>query len=116
MLGILVYTYLNAYTGLDLKVFKLDSIISLISSGEKSIETGIPIHHDSSFSPDFILRVTQDPYTQSCISKDKVILVNGTSPGPELRLVEGNIYWIRVFNDMDNNNLTMVCKPVSSHK
>jgi FtsP/CotA-like multicopper oxidase with cupredoxin domain len=64
--------------------------------------------HDSSFSPDFILRVTEQPYNQSCISKSEVILINGTFPGPEIRLKEGDIYWIRVFNDMKDKNLTMV--------
>lgn len=67
-----------------------------------------PVFHDASFSPDFILNVTEKPFTQSCISKPAVILINGTSPGPEIRLAEGKIYWIRVFNDMDNQNLTMV--------
>ncbi|KUJ16576.1 putative laccase [Mollisia scopiformis] len=65
------------------------------------------MRHDSSFSPDFILRVTEQAFTQSCITKNEVIVINGSTPGPELRLTEGNVYWIRVFNDMDNNNLTM---------
>ena len=64
--------------------------------------------HDSTFNPDFILVVTEQEFTQSCITKPKVLLVNGTSPGPEIRLVEGGVYWIRVMNAMDNNNLTMV--------
>ena len=64
--------------------------------------------HDSSFVPDAILRVTEQEVTQSCITKPGVVLVNGTSPGPEIRLVEGQVFWIRVYNDMDNQNLTMV--------
>jgi L-ascorbate oxidase len=52
--------------------------------------------------------VTEQEFTQSCITKSNVILVNGTSPGPEIRLAEGNVYWIRVFNDMEQNNVTMV--------
>ncbi|TVY68705.1 Multicopper oxidase aurL2, partial [Lachnellula suecica] len=102
LLLILIYTYLGA--GLDLK---LSSLVSLISTAEEDIASTAPIHHDSSFSPHHTLRVTEQPFTASCIAKDKVILINGTSPGPELRLVEGNIYWIRVYNDMDKNNLTM---------
>jgi len=53
--------------------------------------------------------VTEAEVTQSCITKDHVILINGTTPGPEIRLTEGKIYWIRVFNDMGAQNLTMVC-------
>jgi hypothetical protein len=40
--------------------------------------------------------------------KAGVALINGTSPGPEIRLVEGQVFWIRVYNDMDGKNLTMV--------
>ena len=32
----------------------------------------------------------------------------GTSPGPELRFQEGQTKWVRVYNDMDDQNLTMV--------
>ena len=69
-----------------------------------------PIIHDSSFTPDVVLRVTEQTVTQSCIEKSRVILINGTIPGPELRLLEGRVYWIRVFNDMTEQNLTMVSR------
>jgi hypothetical protein len=104
LLFILIYTYVGR-AGVD---FKLSTFVSFITPAEKAISSTIPTRHDSSFSPDYILGVTEQPFTQSCIAKDKVILINGTSPGPELRLTEGNIYWIRVFNDMDDKNLTMV--------
>lgn len=74
----------------------------------KSPNSTAPVPHDFSFSPDFVLRVTEEPFTQSCVGKQAVVLVNGTSPGPEIRLLEGNVYWIRVFNDMGGRNLTMV--------
>ena len=67
-----------------------------------------PIFHDDLFVPDFVLRVNKQEFTQSCMTKSEVILVNNTSPGPEIRLTEGNIYWIRVYNDMDKENVTMV--------
>ncbi|USP75998.1 hypothetical protein yc1106_03272 [Curvularia clavata] len=35
------------------------------------------------------------------------VLVNGTSPGPELRLPGGKTSWVRVCNDMDEYNTTM---------
>lgn len=100
---ILTYTYIDG--GLNTK---LSTFVSFVSPDKKSASSIVPILHDAFFTPDFVLRVTEQPFTQSCITKPDVILVNGTSPGPEIRLTEGNIYWIRVFNDMDNKNLTMV--------
>jgi hypothetical protein len=102
-LFIAVYTYLAG----DLKS-KLSEFVSFALQAEKSITSTFPTLHDSSFTPHIVLRITEQPFTQSCITKPDVILVNGTSPGPEIRLVEGNTYWIRVFNDMDHQNLTMV--------
>jgi hypothetical protein len=64
--------------------------------------------HDETFVPDAILRITAENVTQSCLPPKSVVLVNGTSPGPELRLLEGQTYWIRVYNDMPEQNLTMV--------
>jgi L-ascorbate oxidase len=64
--------------------------------------------HDEAFLPDAILRITQANITQSCLPPKLVVLVNGTSPGPELRLKEGQTYWIRVYNDMVDRNYTMV--------
>ena len=64
--------------------------------------------HDESFVPDAVLRVTQQNITQSCLASKSNVLINGTSPGPELRLLEGQTYWIRVYNDMTANNVTMV--------
>jgi len=102
-LFILIYTYLAG----DLRT-KLSTIVSFALQAEKSIPSAVPTIHDDSFTPHIVLRVTEQPFTQSCITKPDVILVNGTSPGPEIRLVEGNTYWIRVYNDMDHQNLTMV--------
>lgn len=64
--------------------------------------------HDETFVPDAILRVTAQNQTTSCLPSKSTVLVNGTSPGPELRLVEGVTYWIRVYNDMSEANLTIV--------
>lgn len=102
LLFIFTYTYLAGFHT------TIQTLVSFVKPAEQAINSTLPMLHDASFTPDFILRVTEGPYTLSCITKSYVILVNGTSPGPEIRLTEGNIYWIRVFNDMDNNNLTMV--------
>ena len=69
--------------------------------------------HDASFVPDAVLRITEGNLAQSCLPPKWTVLVNGTVPGPELRLQEGNTYWIRVYNDMTDNNLTMVKMPLN---
>lgn len=58
--------------------------------------------------PDIMLRATAQNVTQACITRLSVLL-NGTSPGPELRLRPGATSWIRVYNDIPDQNLTVVC-------
>ncbi|KAK9243144.1 Cupredoxin [Lipomyces tetrasporus] len=71
------------------------------------IVSGYQLHyHDESFTPHVVLRVAATNISRACLDRYSV-LVNGTSPGPELRLREGRTYWIRVYNDMDVQNLTM---------
>jgi L-ascorbate oxidase len=62
--------------------------------------------HDDTFQPDEVLRVTVQSINQACRSRDSAV-VNGTSPGPPLRLTPGHTTWLRVYNDMDDANLTM---------
>ncbi|TVY13400.1 Multicopper oxidase aurL2 [Lachnellula arida] len=65
------------------------------------------ITHNETFVPDAVLRVSTSNISQSCYPSKSTVLVNGTSPGPELRIKEGITYWIRVYNDMTHQNLTM---------
>ena len=67
------------------------------------------IVHDNSFSPDAILRVTVQNISLGGIQR-LTTLVNGSIPGPELRVPENEIAWIRVYNDMKGQNLTMVSR------
>ncbi|KAK4643207.1 Ascorbate oxidase (AO)-like protein [Podospora bellae-mahoneyi] len=64
------------------------------------------VTHDHNFHPDHILRVTEAQVPLSCESRTD-ILVNGTSPGPALHILPGTSSWIRVYNDMPDQNLTM---------
>lgn len=71
--------------------------------------------HGQSFHPDYVLRITEETVPIACQLR-KSVLVNGTSPGPEIRLKPGSTTWIRVYNDMDALNTTMVrrlafCRP-----
>lgn len=63
--------------------------------------------HDKTFVPDEILRVSSRNISVACETRQSAV-VNGTAPGPELRILPGQTTWIRVYNDMTNDNLTMV--------
>lgn len=67
---------------------------------------GGPQWHDHTFHPDFILRITYQNISVGCQSRASVV-VNGTSPGPPLRIPPGRTSWIRVYNDMDQYNTTI---------
>lgn len=67
------------------------------------------VTHDDQFTPDAILRVTEEEKKQSCVPLKNILVVNGTSPGPRLSFEEGKTVWIRVYNDVHDQNLTMVC-------
>ena len=62
--------------------------------------------HDSSFTPHAVLHITYEVASVACRSKS-LVLVNGTSPGPPIHLTENVTSWVRVYNDMDGQNLTM---------
>ncbi|PIA95876.1 L-ascorbate oxidase [Cercospora beticola] len=60
--------------------------------------------HGSDFQPDHILRVTAEDVKIGCQERHSVV-VNGTTPGPALRLQAGKRQWIRVYNDMCEEKL-----------
>lgn len=66
------------------------------------------VTHDEKFIPDAVLRVTEETRKQSCVPEKEILVINGTSPGPVLRFEEGKTIWIRVYNDIPYQNLTMV--------
>jgi hypothetical protein len=68
---------------------------------------GKPQCHDSSFVPDHVLRLTYEDISIGCQTRSSVV-VNGTLPGPAIHLKPGKTSWIRVYNDMSDNNATIV--------
>jgi hypothetical protein len=66
--------------------------------------------HDDRFQPDEVLRVSQAEVAMACRYRDSVV-VNGTAPGPQLRIKPDKTTWVRVYNDMDDQNLTMASRP-----
>lgn len=71
--------------------------------------------HDATFVPDATLHITARNISIGGIQR-YTTLVNGTVPGPELRLTEGETVWIRVYNDLENLNTTIVSYLLSSYK
>lgn len=71
---------------------------------------GHPRCHDASFIPDHILLLTYANISIGCQTRPSV-LVNGSLPGPDLRLKPGKTSWIRVYNDMTDVNATVVSSP-----
>ncbi|KAK5738572.1 hypothetical protein LTR17_005908 [Elasticomyces elasticus] len=67
---------------------------------------GPPTPHNASFVPDIVLRLTYENISVGCQTRTSVV-INGTSPGPELRLKPGKTTWIRVHNDMTEYNATI---------
>ena len=82
-------------------------VISALTAWLVGVASAVP--HDESFVPDAVLRVTQEERNQSCVPTKEILVVNGTSPGPTLLFTEGETVWIRVYNDISHENLTMVC-------
>lgn len=63
--------------------------------------------HDGSFTPDYVLVATAQNISINCHSHYSVVL-NGTSPGPPLYMQEGRTTWVRVYNNIPDQNLTIV--------
>ncbi|KFY22306.1 hypothetical protein V493_06685 [Pseudogymnoascus sp. VKM F-4281 (FW-2241)] len=80
----------------------LATIVGLTSLASAAVQV-----HDETFVPDAVIHVSSAIRKQSCVDEKEVVLINGTSPGPEIRLQEGKTFWIRVYNDLKHENLTM---------
>ncbi|PHH79253.1 hypothetical protein CDD80_5337 [Ophiocordyceps camponoti-rufipedis] len=62
--------------------------------------------HDDGFKPDFVINATMGELDVDC-NKRLSVLLNGQSPGPQINMTEGSITWVRVWNHMEDQNLTM---------
>jgi hypothetical protein len=63
--------------------------------------------HDASWQPTYALYATAEEITVNCCQRLSVVF-NGTLPGPPLYLKEEETTWVRVYNRLENHNLTMV--------
>lgn len=58
------------------------------------------------WQPDYVLRLSNASVAADCTVRHSVT-VNGSSPGPLIRVQEGQHVWIRVHNDMVDRNTTL---------
>ncbi|KAI8627879.1 Cupredoxin [Xylariaceae sp. FL1651] len=62
--------------------------------------------HDDTFTPDVVLSVTRRNINIAGIER-YTTLINESLPGPMLRILEDQVVWIRVYNNMNDANVTM---------
>lgn len=60
------------------------------------------------YTPDYVLVATAKNITINCLSRYSVVF-NDTLPGPQLNLKENYTTWVRVYNNIEDQNLTVVC-------
>lgn len=63
--------------------------------------------HDDTFIPDYTLHLTYENVSIACEYRESM-LINGSIPGPEIRLPPGKATWVRVYNDIPDKNTTIV--------
>lgn len=86
----------------------LQASLLAAAAGLIGVTSAKTVTHDAKFVPDEVLVVTEEMTKQSCVPEKETLLVNGTTPGPTLRFTEGKTVWIRVYNNIPHQNLTMV--------
>jgi FtsP/CotA-like multicopper oxidase with cupredoxin domain len=72
-----------------------------------------PMRHGPSWKPEYVLVATAENITINCQSRYSTVF-NGTSPGPTIRLEEGRTTWVRVWNRIENENVTVVSNPLQT--
>lgn len=81
----------------------LFSFLGLLSS----VGAQTHLHDAASFTPDAVLRISAQNISVGGINRYST-LINDSLPAPELRFPEGEVVWIRVYNDMTDQNTTIV--------
>lgn len=78
----------------------------MVSSFLLSLPILLASHLVQAWQPDYVLHISNDTIAADCTAR-KSTVINGTSPGPEIRVKEGDHVWIRVYNDMEESNTTL---------
>ena len=84
----------------------LPCFLALLLYPTLSFSSGLVVHDDT-FIPNTTLHITLQTIHLNCRPRLS-ILVNGTYPGPAIYLNPEETTWIRVYNDVEDVNFTMV--------
>ncbi|GAP93313.2 putative multicopper oxidase [Rosellinia necatrix] len=82
------------------------TLAALLSTSIVSIAALQARVHDDTFTPDAVLSVTRQTISVAGIER-YTTLINNSLPAPVLRIPEDQVIWIRVYNDMNDANVTM---------
>jgi FtsP/CotA-like multicopper oxidase with cupredoxin domain len=85
---------------------------AVLMTPSSAVASGRLMRHDASWQPEYVLEATAQNITVNCQSRYSTVF-NGTSPGPTLHLQEGKTSWVRVWNRIEDNNVTVVCAALS---
>jgi L-ascorbate oxidase len=70
------------------------------------------VRHDKTWQPTYVLEATAQNITVACKTRYSTVF-NGSFPGPTLYLKEGETTWVRVYNNIEDANITVVRMPYS---
>jgi len=93
-----------------MNVFLLTALQYLLLIGTSSASTSSgwrPWTFDH--APDYVLVATAENITINCLSRYSVIF-NASFPGPHIYFKENQTTWVRVYNNIEDQNLTVVCQ------
>ncbi|ETS75598.1 hypothetical protein PFICI_12542 [Pestalotiopsis fici W106-1] len=85
---------------------KLLTVVACLGLLQPGLAYRQGVTHDGSWEPEYVLIATSQNITVNCHSRKSVVF-NGTSPGPAIHMVEGKTTWVRVYNQIQNDNLTV---------
>ncbi|KAJ2989649.1 hypothetical protein NUW58_g3367 [Xylaria curta] len=78
-------------------------VISALVAGVAALHARV---HDDTFTPDLVLSVTRQNVSVAGIERYST-LINSSLPAPMLRIPENQVVWIRVHNEMVDENVTI---------
>ncbi|KAI0402419.1 Cupredoxin [Xylaria palmicola] len=83
--------------------WNLAAVMSALVAGVIAMRAHV---HDHTFTPDVVLSVTRQNVSVAGIQRYST-LINNSLPAPVVRIPENQVVWIRVCNDMSDENVTM---------
>ncbi|KAK6087001.1 L-ascorbate oxidase [Seiridium cupressi] len=91
---------MNGYIG------RLLFLLTYVGLFRPGFATRDAVTHDQYWEPEYVLVATAQNITTNCQSRYSVIF-NGTSPGPAIYMTDGKTTWVRVYNQIEDKNVTV---------